>query len=264
MTKETVLDRFRMNDEVALVTGAASGIGRGISEALAEAGADVSVVDVDEERLAKTVATLEERGVAVHPITADVSEPSETERMVTETVERFGSLDATFANAGVASLGGALADYDLEEWDRLIDVNLRGVFLTNKAAASAMDNGGSIVNTASILAHRGSEMAGLGAYTASKGGVVALTRQLAAELGTEGIRVNAIAPGWVHSDIGGGAFRKDAEGMEEFHAEMAERTAIGRLGEPEDIQGLAVFLASEASAYCTGATYLVDGGWTAF
>lgn len=194
MPGETVLDRFRMEDEVALVTGAASGIGRGISEALTEAGADLAVADVDEEGLAETVATVEGRGVAVHPITADVSEPSETEQMVTETVERFGGLDAAFANAGVASLGSALANYDLD--------------------------------TASILAHRGSEMAGLGAYTASKGGVVSLTRQLDAELGTEGIRVNAIAPVWVHNDIGGGTFHKDAEEMAEFHEEMAERTAV--------------------------------------
>lgn len=264
MTADTVLDRFRMDDDVALVTGAASGIGRGISEALADAGADLAIVDVDEEGLDETADALEQRGAAVHAVTADVSEEASTERMVSETVERFGGLDAAFANAGIGSLGGELADYDLDDWDRVTDVNLRGVFLTDKAAASAMDDGGSIVNTASILAYCGAEFPGLGAYAASKGGVVALTRQLAAELGPDGIRVNAIAPGWIHTNIGSGAFRKDAEGMEDLHRETAERTALGRLGEPDDLQGLAVFLASEASAYCTGATYVVDGGWTVY
>lgn len=264
MTDNTVLDRFRLDGDVALVTGAASGIGRGISEALAEAGADLAVIDVDEGGLAETADALEARGAAVHPVTADVSEADATERMVTETVDRFGGLDVAFANAGIGLRGGELADYDLEEWERVTDVNLRGVFLTAKATAGAMDDGGSIVNTASILAYCGSELPGLGAYVASKGGVVALTRQLAAELGPDGIRVNAIAPGWIHSNIGDGAFRKDAEGMEEMHRAMAEKTALGRLGEPSDVQGLAVFLASEAAAYCTGATYLVDGGWTVF
>jgi NAD(P)-dependent dehydrogenase (short-subunit alcohol dehydrogenase family) len=259
---ESVLDAFRLDGDVALVTGAASGIGRGISEAMAEAGASVAVVDVDEDGLAETVASCEDRGTDVLSLTADVSEESAVEQAVAETVDRFGGLDAAFANAGVASLGGDLAEFDMEEWDAVTDVNLRGAFLTNKHAAGAMTEGGSIVNTASIQAFRGSELPGLAAYNASKGGVVAMTKQLAAELGEEGIRVNAIAPGWVHTGIGGGFFRKDAEGMAEFHEGMAENTALGRLGEPADLKGIAVFLASDASGYVTGATHVVDGGWT--
>lgn len=261
---ESVLDRFRMDGDTALVTGAASGIGRGISRAMADAGASVALVDVDEAGLEETAASCEERGADVLSLTADVSEEQEVERAVAETVDAFGGLDAAFANAGIASLGGDLAKYDVDDWDAVTDVNLRGVFLTDKHAASAMDDGGSIVNTASVQAFRGSELPGMAAYNASKGGVVAMTKQLATELGPEGIRVNAIAPGWVHTGIGGGFFRKDTEGMAEFHDRMAENTALGRLGEPEDIEGISVFLASDASAYCTGAAYVVDGGWTVF
>lgn len=259
-----VLDQFRLDGDVALVTGAASGIGRGISEAMAEAGADVAIVDVDEAGLVETAAGCEERGAEVLPITADVTEETETERMVAETVDRFGGLDAAFANAGVASLGGEIEEFEMDEWDEVIDVNLRGAFMTDRAAASAMDEGGSIVNTASILALQGSQLPGLAAYTASKGGIEQVTKQLAAELGPRDIRVNAIAPGWVHTNIGGGAFQEDAEGMAEFHEEMAKQTALKRLATPDDLQGLAVFLASDASGYCTGATYVIDGGWTAF
>jgi NAD(P)-dependent dehydrogenase (short-subunit alcohol dehydrogenase family) len=231
---------------------------------MADAGASVAILDVDEEGLEETAAICEERGAEVLPLTVDVGEGSEVEAAVVETVDTFGGLDAAFANAGIASLGGDLDEYDMDEWDAVTDVNLRGVFLTDKHAASAMDDGGSIVNTASVQAFRGSELPGLAAYNASKGGVVAMTKQLATELGPQGIRVNAIAPGWVHTGIGGGFFRKDAKGMAEFHEQMAENTALNRLGEPKDIEGIAVFLASDASAYCTGAAYVVDGGWTVF
>jgi NAD(P)-dependent dehydrogenase (short-subunit alcohol dehydrogenase family) len=259
-----VLELFGLDGDVALVTGAASGIGRGMSEAMAEAGADVALVDVDETGLAETAATCEDRGAGVLSITADVTEEAANERMVAETVERFGGLDVAFANAGIGSLSGDIDEFEMSEWDEVVDVNLRGAFMTDRAAARAMDDGGSIVNTASILAHRGADLPGLSAYTASKGGIEQVTRQLATELGSRGIRVNAIAPGWVQTDIGDGHLREDAEETAEFRAELARGTALGRLGTPDDLKGLAVFLASDASSYCTGATYLVDGGWTAY
>lgn len=260
----TVLDTFRLDGDVALVTGAASGIGRAFATAMAEAGADVTVVDVDEAGLETVAGELESAGATVHPVVADVSVEAEADRMVEETVAELGGLDVAFANAGISERGGPLEEFDVDVWDRVTDVDLRGVFLTDRAAAGAMADGGSIVNTASILGLVGTEFPGLAAYTAAKGGVVQLTKQLAAELGPRGVRVNAVAPGWIHTDIGTGALREDAPGMDEFHAEMADRTALGRLGRPEDLAGIAVFLASDASAYCTGATYLVDGGWTAF
>lgn len=260
----TVIDTFRLDGKVALVTGAASGIGRAIAMALTEAGADIAAVDRDEEGLAGVAEELDAMGARVHPVVADVSDEAESARMVEETVSTLGGLDVAFANAGISTQGGSVAEYDMDVWDRVTAVDLRGVFLTDRAAAGAINEGGSIINTASILGVVGTDLPGLAAYTAAKGGVIQLTKQLAAELGPRGIRVNAIAPGWIHTNIGSGALREDAPGMAEFHEAMADGTALKRLGHPEDIAGMAVFLASDASAYCTGATYLVDGGWTAF
>ena len=178
---------------------------------------------------------------------------------VQETKAEFGGLDAVFANAGIGRLSLPVDRYPLEEWDEVMDVNLDGIFYTVREAAS-MDEG-SIVTTASVLGDVVSEWPGVAAYVASKGGVVQLTKQAAVELAPD-IRVNAIAPGWTHTNIGGGAFRKDA-GLDEMHEQMADETLLGRLCEPDDLKGIAVFLASDASAYCTGSVVTVDGGWTA-
>ena len=258
----SVLDRFKLDGNVVLITGAASGIGKGYAEACADVGADLALADIDEEGLEEVAENCRDnRGAEVLTMRVDVSEYPEVEAMVQETVETFGGLDAAFANAGIGRLSLPTDDYPIEEWDDVMDVNLDGVFYTVREAARAMDDGGSIVTTASVLGSIASDWPGVAAYVASKGGVVQLTKQAAADLADDGIRVNGIAPGWTHTGIGGGAFRKDS-GMDQMHEQMAEETLLGRLGEPDDLKGLAVFLASDASAYCTGSIYTVDGGWT--
>ncbi|QLD84569.1 SDR family oxidoreductase [Natronomonas halophila] len=253
-----VLDRFRLDDDVVLITGAASGIGKGYAEACADVGADLALADIDSEGLDEVAEELDAETITLE---VDVSDPEQVAAMVQETKAELGGLDVVFANAGIGRLSLPIDRYPLEEWDDVMDVNLDGVFYTIREAAAAMDDGGSIVTTASVLGEVASDWPGVAAYVASKGGVVQLTKQAAADLGDQDIRVNAIAPGWTHTDIGGGAFRKDS-GMDEMHDRMAEETLLGRLGDPEDLKGLAVFLASDASVYCTGGVYKVDGGWT--
>ena len=252
-----VLDCFRLDGDVVLITGAASGIGRGYAEACADVGADLALADIDAEGLA---ATAEELDAETLELEVDVSDPEQVAAMVQETKAEFGGLDVVFANAGIGRLSLPVDRYPLEEWEDVMDVNLDGVFYTVREAAASMDEG-SIVTTASVLGDVASEWPGVAAYVASKGGVVQLTKQTAVELAPD-IRVNAIAPGWTHTNIGGGAFRKDA-GLDAMHDEMADETLLGRLGEPDDMKGIAVFLASDASAYCTGSVFTVDGGWTA-
>lgn len=254
----SVLDRFRLDGDVVLITGAASGIGKGYAEACADVGADLALADIDSEGVEEVADSLDAETIALE---VDVSDPEQVAEMVDETTAAFGGLDVAFANAGIGKLSMPVDQYPLDEWDEVLDVNLDGVFYTVREAASAMDDGGSIVTTASVLGDIASDWPGVAAYVASKGGVVQLTKQAAADLGARDIRVNAIAPGWTHTGIGDGAFRKDSP-LSDMHDQMAENTVLGRLGEPEDLKGIAVFLASDASSYCTGSVFTVDGGWT--
>lgn len=263
----TALDRFRLDGDAVLITGGASGIGRAYAECCLEAGADVVIADIDTDRLEETTESLEARFDGdVVALEADVSDEDDVEYAVAKTVSEFGGIDVAFANAGISGRNGVgmpVSRYPIEEWERVISVNLRGVFLTNTIAATAMQDtgdGGRIINTASILGMRASELPGLSPYVASKGGVIQLTRQFAAELGTAGIRVNAIAPGWIKTNLGGGSLQLDDEGPVKDH--VVGETCLKRLGDPEDLKGIALFLASDASSYCTGGVYTVDGGWT--
>ncbi|WP_247008939.1 SDR family NAD(P)-dependent oxidoreductase [Halorientalis litorea] len=256
----SVLDDFKLDGDVALVTGAAGGIGGAFTEAMAEAGADVVAADIDATGVQDRAERISEAtGANVRAVEADVTEMAEVEAMVRTAVDEFGGLDVAFANAGVSTFGGGVDSYDMEAWADLIDVNLTGVMRTCKAAVNAMADGGRIVNTASILGLNGTQVPGLAAYCASKGGVIQLTRQMAAEFGTDGIRVNAIAPGWIESGMTEMFMGNDA-----ITEELLKMMAIKRFGDPADLKGTALYLASEASPYTTGEVVLVDGGMNAF
>jgi NAD(P)-dependent dehydrogenase (short-subunit alcohol dehydrogenase family) len=259
-----VLESFSLDGDAVLVTGGAGGIGAAYAEACAEAGGDVMLADIDADGAESTAAELAEAaGADVRAVACDVTDEDDVRDAVDATVDAFGGLDVTFANAGIGRLFDPVHSQDLEHWREVMAVNLDGVFLTTRESAAAMraDEGGRIVTTASVLGLVGTETPGLSAYVASKGGVVQFTKQAAVELGPD-IRVNAIAPGWVHTGIGGGMMREDAPGMEPVQEQMRQETALGRLGYPADLKGLALFLASPASAYCTGAVYRNDGGYT--
>jgi NAD(P)-dependent dehydrogenase (short-subunit alcohol dehydrogenase family) len=214
-----VLEEFRLDGKSSLVTGGASGIGRAFAEAMDEAGADVVVADIyaeGAEEVADEIA--DDTGRETLAVEADVTDEDNVETMVSETVDAFGGLDIAFANAGIAELERGAETYETRQWNRIVDVNLTGVWLTDLYAARAMfdDGGGSVINTASVYGLRGSEALGyIPAYTASKGGVVNLTRTLGAEWAEEGVRVNAVAPSHVRTGIGGGALKDDMPGVED-------------------------------------------------
>lgn len=261
-----VLDLFKLDGKVALVTGAGSGIGRAYAQALSEAGAAVACADIDPDAARETADLLDGDVFAVE---VDVSEEDQVRRMVEGTVAELGRLDVAFANAGIGGdIEQVFPEATLENWQRVIGVNLTGVWLTAREAARAMiprGEGGKIVATASIYGFVGGFAPSPGAYNAAKGGVVNLVRDLAPTLAPHGINVSGIAPGFFRTNIGGGLLMDlENEMTRQFVTEIERRTPLGRMGEVEDLKGAAVFLASSASDYLTGHTVAVDGGWLAW
>jgi len=237
----------RLADRVAVITGAASGIGRASADLFADEGAHVLAVDRPGSYL-----TFTDRGIET--FACDVTDADAPERIVARAVEAFGALDILFNNAGIGSAAPA-AEMDDALWDRVNDVNLKAVFRLTRAAIPHLivSQGGRIINTASVMAE-GTDY-GLSAYCASKAGVVGLTRTLALELGKHGVTANAILPGAINTGMTGASFANP-----EIAAVWARKSPLKRLGQPIDVARLALFLASEDSGFVTGQSIAADGG----
>jgi NAD(P)-dependent dehydrogenase (short-subunit alcohol dehydrogenase family) len=250
---------FDLSGKVAIVTGGGSGIGRQMAQGLAEAGASLVLCARKAERCEQAAGELEQLGVRALGLGCDVRDPAQVEAIVRRTRDELGGVDVLVNNAGTV-WGAAPEDMPLEGWQKVVDVNLTGAFLFAQAAGRVMieSGGGSIVNIASVAGLHGAppEVVNTIVYHATKGGVIAFTRDLAWKWARHGIRVNAIAPGWFPSDMS--SFVLDAQGDE-----LIRRIPLGRFGGPEDLKGVVVFLASPASAYVTGHTLVVDGGQSA-
>ncbi|HEX4786431.1 MAG TPA: glucose 1-dehydrogenase [Candidatus Sulfotelmatobacter sp.] len=248
----------RLNGKTGIVTGAGSGIGRACAIALAAEGAQVVLVARRRNRLEEVA---KEIGESAFPIPADVSRTSDISRLIDETVRHFGGLNFLVNNAGVLHIGNA-EQITEEQWDHTFNLNVRGLWLLSRAALPPMRKarGGSIINIASTLGLVGAP--NRAAYAASKGAVVLLTKAMAIDHGHENIRVNAVCPSFVETELTAAVLSQAPDPA----AVRRERTAahpIGRLGRPEDIGGLAVYLASDESSWLTGAALPVDGGYLA-
>ena len=248
-----------LQGKVAIITGAATGIGRASALLFARAGARLALADVRPGELERTVADVRTAGGEVTPIVADVAGPDDCAVVVAGAVRAFGRLDVLLNNAGVGTIvvGGTVETIALEHWDLAQDVNVRAIYLVSRAAVPHMRDagGGAIVNIASVSAFRGSSERPTHAYAASKGAVLSLTRSMATSYGRDRIRVNAICPGTIRT-------RLTADIVERVERQAVEGHGIplGRVGEPEDIARCALFLASDDSSFITGAQIVVDGG----
>jgi len=256
--KETIKEMFSLDGKVAVVTGGNGGIGKGIARGLAGAGANLVLGARNEAKTADAAAEINgDFGVDVLGVKVDVRQEKENHEMVKKTLDRFGRIDILVANAGM-SFHMAPQDLTVAQWDENVEVNLRGFFIAAKAVYPAMKaaGGGKIISIGSMTSIFG--VAFLPAYGASKGGILQLTRNLAVAWAADHIQVNCILPGWINTDLSAGG-KRAVPGLEEG---VIARTPTGRWGDPVDLAGTAVFLASPASDFVTGVAIPVDGGYS--
>ena len=249
---------MELQDKVAIVTGASRGIGQAVALSLAEAGARVVLASRKPEGLAPVEARFKEAGHDVFTQPCHTGHPEQVEHLLEATVEHFGQVDILVNNAATNPYFGPLLEVQWAAWDKTFDVNVRGYFAAAKGVAKHLIDRaapGSIVNVSSILGLRAGRMQGV--YAMTKAAVISMTQSLAVELGPHGIRVNAVAPGFIRTRFSSALTENDdVRGM------LVERTPLGRLGAPEDIAPLVRYLASDASSFVTGATFVADGGLT--
>ncbi|MGC8901659.1 MAG: SDR family NAD(P)-dependent oxidoreductase [bacterium] len=250
-----VLNKFRLDGKVAIITGASRGIGEAIARAFASAGAKLVLSSRKQIELDQVAERIRAEGGEAYVVPAHAGKIEDIKSLVQKTVEHYGRIDILVNNAGTNPVFGPIINVDEKVWDKIFEVNLRGFFFLSKEVANIMSEkgGGVIINMASVAGIKPG--LGLGAYSISKAGVIMLTRVLAQEWAGMNIRVNAIAPGVIKTK-----FAEALYSSPELTEEILRGISIKRLGEPEDIVGVALFLASEASAYITGETIVVDGG----
>jgi 3-oxoacyl-[acyl-carrier protein] reductase len=256
MPDEPIKRRISTNldGQVALVTGAARGLGRIIAQTLAAAGAKVACIDVNPEALAETVALIRGAGGTAELLACDVTDSNRVNQVVDEVLEKWGALNILVNNAGITRDNVIVRMKD-EQWDAVLNINLRGTFLFIRAAARPMmkSRQGRIINVASVSGLMGNP--GQANYSASKAGVIGLTRTVAKELASRNVTVNAVAPGFIATDM-------TAALGEEILQEVCKHIPLGRLGEPQDVADAVLFLASDAASFITGHVLTIDGGLT--
>jgi len=243
---------MKLKDKVAIVTGGARGIGRDISLVFAGQGADIAICDVNADTMAATAKEIEALGRKCLTAAVDVTKTDQVDSFVQKALDKFGKIDILVNNAGITR-DGLLVRMSEADWDLVLNVNLKGAFTCTKAVSKIMmkQRDGRIVNMASIIGIMGN--AGQANYAASKGGLIAFTKAVAKELASRNIRANAIAPGFIQTDM-------TAKLSEEVKSEMLKHIPLGKLGTPQDVANLALFLVSDDSAYITGQVVQVDGG----
>lgn len=249
---------FDLTGRVAIVTGGNGGIGRAIALGFAQAGAAVAIFGRNEEKNSATLAELEATGVPAIAVKVDLTNREALEPAVREVEEKLGPIDILVNNAGIVSLSGGILLESPESWGEVIEIQLNSVFLLSKVVATSMAQRehGKIINIGSMYSYFGSGL--IPSYSAAKGAIIQLTKSMAIELAPNGIQVNAIAPGWVETDMTAPVRTEDLKPMNE---EIISRTPAGRWGQPEEMAGPAIFLASQASDFVTGETIRVDGGY---
>ncbi len=252
----SVFDLFDLHGKRALVTGASSGIGKKVALAYLQAGAQVAIAARHSEVLQKVAGELAAAGGKVVPICCDVTQPEQVARMLDQVTAELGGIDIAVCNAGIIAVTPML-DMSLEEFQRIQNTNVNGVFLTAQAAARAMvrqGQGGVIINTASMSGHIINIPQQVGHYCASKAAVIHLTKAMAVEFAPHKIRVNSVSPGYILTEL--------VEPYAEYHAQWEPKIPLGRMGRPEELTGLYLYLASAASSYMTGSDIVIDGGYT--
>lgn len=256
-----IIEKMRLDGKKAFVTGGARGIGKCIATALAEAGADVAIVDVNLEAAKKTADEIAAaNGNKMIAIQADITSQKDVDAMIETILDEFGRLDVAFCNAGIGHTV-AIEDDNLEDWSRVINVNLNGTFLTAQAAGRVMlkQGGGSIINTASMSAHITNVPQKECSYAASKAGVIAMSRNMAVEWADRNVRVNTISPGYMATEM-----TVNDPNLEPLIGKWEEYIPVHRMGKPEELEAIAVYLAGDMSSYTTGADFRVDGAYTCF